>query len=242
VDLTYDNPASRLLNILVDGKKIAADKPCRGAWQQLLGVEEEALLMSRLGKVMELPHQIIALLQEHYPGRTASWQHWNTQVSAGFMQQNLNGQWNTFIGLIDAHSMTYLSMSADLLANRDQVQTIAQDQAEELRRELQEILAEVLKSDLERSLIIYVSRYLRMLITSIDEYKITGALPILDAVDAAVGHTAVDPKYKDFLTSSSIGGRIVTALAATANLVTVVVGLPQLPAGVAAAKHLLGVG
>ncbi|MBB5542819.1 hypothetical protein [Paraburkholderia fungorum] len=117
MDLTYDNPASWLLNILVAGKNIPVDKPCRRAWQQLLGVEEEALLMSRLGKVMELPHQIIALLQGHYPGRAASWQHWHSQVNSGLMQQNLNGQWNSFIGPIDAHSMTYLSMSADLLAN-----------------------------------------------------------------------------------------------------------------------------
>lgn len=241
MELTYDNPASRLLNILVAGKKTPVDKACRAVWQQLLGAENEALLMSRLGKAMELPHQIITSLQEYYPGRTPTWQHWSGQVNRAFMQQNLNGQWTTFISLIDDHSITYLGMSADLLANRDQIGAIAPDQAEELRRDLSAIVNEVLASDLERSLKLYVCRYLRMLITSIEEYKITGALPILDAVDAAVGHTAVDAKYKDFLTSSAIGERIVTLLAASANLVTVVVGLPQLPAGLNAAKHLLGV-
>jgi hypothetical protein len=71
--------------------------------------------MSRLGKVMELPDLIIKDITESYPKQSSTHTHWSTTVNNGFMQQNLNGAWKEFIAHIDSHTISYLSMSADLL-------------------------------------------------------------------------------------------------------------------------------
>ena len=69
-----DNPAARLLKILQDGQKIQVDARCRDVWHKLLDVEtsDAALLMSRLGKVMELPNLIINDIRVNYPNQTVA--------------------------------------------------------------------------------------------------------------------------------------------------------------------------
>jgi hypothetical protein len=56
--LKTDNVAGRLLDILVEGEKIEKNSTSsKEAWSKLLNMKADnpALLISRLGKVMELP-------------------------------------------------------------------------------------------------------------------------------------------------------------------------------------------
>lgn len=61
-----DNPAARLLAILELGIQQDQNIKCRDIWRKLLNVEggDDALLMSRLGKVMELPQQAIQIIKK----------------------------------------------------------------------------------------------------------------------------------------------------------------------------------
>ena len=237
----FDNPAKRLLTLLKQAQGMNPDTPCRTAWHTLLKTgNDEATLMVRLGKVMGLPAEIVQSMQRHYPNDPNSWNHWFSRVNNAFVSQQLAGQWQSFSGQIDEHTITYLGMTATLLGHMEHVAPISNDDAKRFKDELAEILADVLTSDLEPKVKDTVGRHLQRLIVAIDEYSLTGALPILDAVDAAIGHIAIDQQYADTLKNTSIGSRFAEALAAVANVVTVVVGLPQLPAGVDAAKKLLG--
>ena len=91
----------------------------------------------------------------------------------------------------------------------------------------------VLSSEITPDLKKYVIHHLRKILTAIEEYKISGALPILDAVESTIGHAYLDTSYRNFLTSSEVGAKILETLAATANVVTVAVGIPQLAQGFA---------
>ncbi|KVO77097.1 hypothetical protein WJ79_12340 [Burkholderia ubonensis] len=156
------------------------------------------------------------------------------------MTQQLSANWQTFIGSIDDHTLTYLGMTADLLSGKEYVATLPADKVEALRNDVSELLRETRASDLEPKVKDAIARHLQRLLIALEEYSLTGALPVLDAVEAGIGHLAFDSNYKQALSDTDIGQRFVNVLTAAASIVTVVVGLPQLPASFHAAVKLLG--
>ncbi|WP_312147023.1 hypothetical protein [Stutzerimonas kunmingensis] len=229
--MQYDNPAERLLSILTDGKSISGDQSCKRVWEGLLNVpkNEGALLVSRIGKAMSLPQEIIDRTRELYPNRSPTWLHWSNQVNAAFSTQNINGQWQTFIQHIDNHTITYLQMSTDLLESKSSIKPLDLDEIIQISEKVNDLLVDVISSpEIEASIKKYIVHHLRKILISIDEYKITGALPILDAVETTIGHAYLDEGYRNLLKNSEIGARILDTLSATANLVTVAVGIPQI--------------
>lgn len=228
--MEYDNPAARLLAILSEGKKIPIGDPCRTSWARLLETRESdaALLVSRIGKLMGLPQDIIDQTKELYPNQQPTWQHWLSKVNTAFSTQNLTGQWQTFIQHIDDHTITYLTMSASLLESRSSIKKLDISKIVELRETVDRLISSVIESDTEISLKKYVIHHLRQILNAIDEYKITGALPILDAVESTIGHAYLEKGYHSYLTSTEIGRQILDTLGAVANLVTIAVGIPVL--------------
>jgi hypothetical protein len=229
--LHSDNPAARLLKILEDGKKIDPNTKCRKAWHRLLDVEESnpALLMSRLGKLMEQPDLIIRDIKDNYPKQNSSHNHWSSKVNTAFMQQNLNGAWSEFIAHIDAHTIDYLSMSADLLDMKSSTQLMSEADINNIRSKVEELLNEAIDADIDMDFKKYVVRYLRKIVIAIDEYRISGAIPISESIESAFGHTFIDEKYRVNISSTEFGSKFLSALAAVASAVTIAVGLPQLP-------------
>lgn len=71
------------------------------------------------------------------------------------------------------------------------------------------------------------------MIVSIDKYRLTGALPLLDAIDTTIGHAFLENGYKSFLTDTELGKRLLDTLGSMANVVTVAVGIPQLTLAIA---------
>jgi hypothetical protein len=231
--MQYDNPAARLLSVLTDGRNIGPAEPCRKAWAGLLNTQkdDQPLLISRIGKLMSLPQEIIDRTKELYPNQRPTWNHWSSQVNAGFSAQNLNGQWQTFIQHFDDHTLTYLSMSAELLQAKSTIAHVDLDKLIDLRNDINDLLNDVLGSQIAPEFKKYVVHHLRKILISIDEYSITGAIPILDAVESTIGHAYLDKEYRTFLKNTELGAKIMETLAATANIVTVAVGIPQLAYG-----------
>lgn len=228
--MNYDNPAARLLKILEAGRRIGHSEGCKYAWCSLLNItgDNPPLLMSRLGKVMELPQQIRLELQEHYPQHLDIARHWLSQVNHAFIKQELNQTWGTFISHIDVHSTNYLKMTVDLLEHRTNTQAVADDELVESKNKLQEVLDQIINSEIDNEVKKYLSRYIQKIIIAIDEYQITGALPILEGMEVTIGHAAAHQDYKSFLVDSELGKKLLDTLTSMANVVTVAVGIPQL--------------
>ena len=231
--MQYDNPAARFLNILLEGRAFPPEIGCRGVWEKILQTNETSKLMSRLGKVMELPSQIISNLAEGFPSQVGTWSHWENQVNAAFMVQNLNGRWDSFSSHIDEHSITYLRLASDLLQSKANTKLLVDEEITALRTKLQDIYSDIETSSVQEEVRKFILRHLKELINGIDEYKISGALPILDSISAAVGHTVMDVEYKNFLFDTDLGKKILDTLSSAANVVTVAVGLPQLTQAIA---------
>ena len=226
-----DNPAARLLAVLEAGQQKNQNMSCREAWQQILGVEKgrDALLMSRLGKVMELPEQAIQILNRDFPNQTTTFHHWNAKVNHAFSQQNLNAEWKSFQGHIDTHTLSYLRLTADLVQTKMPTKLLAAETTGELRSQVDRLLVEVLEGDFENEIKEYVARYLRHLIIALDEYHISGALPVIETVEGAFGHAFFDDKYREAISGTPIGQEVVNVLSAVASAVTIALGAPQLP-------------
>jgi hypothetical protein len=241
VNEEFDNSAKRLLALLNSGRSIQQTRICRDVWHELLDTgRDEAQLMTRLGKVMALPGEVVAAMSKYYPHQSSVWSHWFAQVNHAFINQQLSGQWASFITAIDVHSFNYLSMTADMLANRETVKTIDPNKLTELRDQLAEFVSEILKSDIDVGVKDTLARHVQRLIVALDEYRFTGTMPILDAVDAAIGHVMRDLQYSSTLKSSEFGARFINLLSVASSMVTVVQGYPQLAAGFDAAKKALG--
>jgi len=227
--MEYDNPAARLLSLLEKCKQKPGHMACKQAWREILDTgKDAALLMSRLGKVMELSQVTIEALRESFPNRETTWSHWNSQVNSAFMNQNLSATWDTFINHIDHHTIVYLQLSSDLLQGKSTTKLLENEKLNELRDELTELCDSVINSSLSSEIKKYITRALRKLVTNIDEYRLTGALPLLEAVEGMVGHACVDVEYKEFMQTNELGRKLLVTLGAIADAVTVAIGIPQL--------------
>lgn len=225
-----DNPASRLLDILRKGKEFSGSQKCRFVWYRLLDVEDgdDSLLMSRLGKVMELPEQIIQKIDKEFPDQSETYLHWSARVNKAFFQQNLNGEWKVFNDLIDPHTLNYLSLSANLIQVKSPSSPLDTATIEDLSARIQELQESLLEGDFDDEFREYLYRALMKINVAIQEYRISGALPVMDAVESAFGHAIMDGKFREQL-QTDFGRRVVSVLSAVASSVTIALGLPQLP-------------
>lgn len=226
-----DNPAARLLVILEEGKNHASHANCRSVWKKLLQLEAEpdSVLMSRLGKVMELPDQIITILKKDFPNQSSTTSHWSNQVNNAFSQQNLNGQWAEFSTHIDVHTIMYLRLSADLIQTKSPTNLIDPLEVKELREKVSELLAELLESDFNPEFKEYLARCLQKMLMAIDEYRISGALPIMDTIEGAFGHAFFNAGYKQDLSNTKFGSKVFSVLSSVADTMTLALGVPMLP-------------
>jgi hypothetical protein len=228
--MLHDNPAERLRVILERGRAISGDQPCRSVWEQLLSVKpgESDELYAKLGKVMALPRETMVLLKTNFPRQVAGAEFWRAQVDAGFTNQNLAGQWATFIGQINAYSITQLGLTADLIQQRVATALVPDQDLERVLKEIHELIAAVDQSDLGTSLKNYLARELAELQQALRDYMVSGAVPILKQAESMVGHVLVDPEYKSFLTNHDLGKRLLDNLNAAAAVLTVALQLPQI--------------
>jgi hypothetical protein len=223
--ITPDNPAARLLAILKEGKTKDIKAPSRKIWHELLQVPEgdHVLLMTRLARVMSLPTEIAVEVLENHPDETQTVSHWKGQITNAFLHLNLNSPWESFINAID-----HLNITAKLLHHVARIKPADTAALIHARDKIQDLLSEINSSDIDGEIKITVTRYLINLINTIDEYFITGALPILDASNVMLGNLVVDPKYREFIKSNSLGQKVLSTVSLAANAVTIAVSLPQL--------------
>jgi len=236
--IIIENPAARLLEILEKGQSIKKETGCYIAWIQILELrkDDQILLMSRLAKVMNLPNQIVELLNLLNASEKVKKanQHWINKVNQGFINQVLSSKWETFINQIDMHTFDSLVMTSEFLATKSTIQEDNPQKLSEVRLSFQSLLDSILSNEkLDKDIKLYLIRTLQRIIVSIDEYFISGYIPIVDAIETAIGHLAVDSKteekkvYQAFYETGVIK-ELFTALNIISAMVTLETGMPQI--------------
>ncbi|ELK2038029.1 hypothetical protein RUX70_004110 [Vibrio vulnificus] len=225
--MTNDNPAARLLAILNEGKKINSQTAAKSTWKEILKVpnpnspQSEAVLMAKLGQFMVLPYETKQLVEQYYPAQSNDINHAVTQIQHALTHQNLSDKWQTFIGKIDSHTMSTLSMTSALLDHSLNTKLIEDDKLDELKEKISSLLNEVMDTDLPAEFKKFITHYLRKIRNAIEDYFVSGAIPILDALEATLGHAVLDPEFRDNLVKTPAGNKIRDTLSDLANVVAV---------------------
>lgn len=228
--MTYDNPAARLKAILDTGLNADKNQPCFIIWCNIFNISpnDHGEMFCRIGKVMELPHEIISLLKIHYPHQVESSTLWRSQIESAFVNQQIGGKWESFINQINQHCTAHLGLIADILHNKLNSELTPDEKIADLIDKINILIAEIEKSELEKNLKIYLIRELSALLQMLREYKITGNEPVLKQVDAIIIHARRDENYLAFLKDHEIGQRVLDNLNAIAATLTIYLGMPQL--------------
>ncbi|MEI6706132.1 MAG: hypothetical protein WCK96_03235 [Methylococcales bacterium] len=239
--ILIENPAARLLAILEKGKTIPPNETCENAWIKILETQRStnSLFFTRLAKVMELTNQSSKLLEnldltEKFKRAN---QHWVNQVNAAFVNQKLNGQWETFIKYIDDRTIDGLTTATEhfemkLAINLNVPQ--AQEKLSEIKSTFQTLLDDILKNEeIDKEVKRYLVRSLQRVIVAIEEHFISGYTPIIEAIETTIGYAVVDSKTpeKKVVTAFYETGmfeKFFTALNIISALVTLRTGIPQL--------------
>ncbi len=227
--MTYNNAASRLRDLLIKAKEIDRNISNKQAWDLLLQTNNNrALLLSRMGKFISLPEIISTTISNNVDTNTEVFKHIEDQVYKAFTSQVFNDIWAHFTNHIDDHTLNYLGLASSLLETQTKTKKLESEELEEIRDSFVKLLDTVRNSEISPKLKSYIATQLHNLISSVDDYFITGAEPILNQVETTVGHAFVDPEYKSFLRDDELGRSVLECLSAAANLVTVAIGVPQI--------------
>lgn len=222
-----DNPAARLLEILKKGKEHDGGYGAKSIWSTILSIEEddsvtaESLLMAKLGQVMLLPHETQILVSRYYPELSIDLIHAMSKLQSAFTGQNLSGTWSSFINHIDVHCLSTLSLTASLLDNKLETNIINNNDIEAFRVRVQTLISDALNIELDKDFKKFIVHYLQKILTALNDYLISGAQPILDALEATLGHAVLDPKFKEHLKENGFGKNVREFISDLANVVTV---------------------
>jgi hypothetical protein len=227
--MAHDNAASRLLDLLIRAKEIDPNTASIHAWEKLLAVKKNpALLLSRMGKMIALPQQISTTLSNSVETSPGVVLHISNQFYSAFTSHKFGDKWEVFVNRIDDHITNYLALASTLLETQVKTKRLEEDELQSLRNGFGQLLEKVRASDLPPKLKSYVVLQLHDLLATLDDYFITGAEPIMERIEATIGHACIDAEYKGFLRDHELGKSLFESLGAAANLVTVAVGIPQL--------------
>lgn len=238
-----DNPAQRLHAILVKCQGINAKTTCRGAWQTVLGTDDEADLLDRIAKLLQLTVEVENVVECAYPKHTNHARVLRLQVHEGISRQSMNGEWQAFLGNISVNSVTHLELIADLLNERPHLRAVESESLIEQRDVLIELGKQISQAtDVDAGVKLTILKHLERLISAINEYFITGTFPVLDATKAAMADIVFDDRYATALKSTESGKKFAGVLSTLASWTTVATGVAQLVEPVTKIFHMLSGG
>jgi len=230
--MKLDNPAERLHTLLLAGKSIHKNTEARVAWRSLLNLNEneiEYVLILRIGSVMALPSQVMEIMSNNFTSDRWKTSHWLKVMETAFSKNNLNSNWSNFIDLIDDRTLTELGMLSTIIETKGHVETIDRETLENFKSQINSIKNEVINNEsIDENLKKTIAKYLKKIIDAIDNYQISGVEPIMEAIEAAIGHTAIDEDYRNALKSEGLGKKLGDVLGAIANSITIAEGLAPL--------------
>lgn len=230
--MVINNPAARLLSILEKGKELNPEMNCRKAWCSLLsvGINDKAILMGRLGKVMSLSTEILARLENIDGIKVERYIHWQTPLDSAFSQNNLQGKWNEFNKFIDAHVINYLSMTSDLLSLKAPDPTISSASLESILSNSRSLIEEVKASEIPPKIKDFMIKQLYKVCMAVEEYEINGAEAISSAVESAFGYGLLNGEAVELTKTNSTSKRFWQKMANIALVVSISTGVQQLAA------------
>ena len=226
----YENPATRLVELLERAKSIPVHVPFLEGLSELFETSNDYdKTIVRFAKFIVLSEEVVTTLNTLFTDGGTQHEYWQPRLKSILESMSLNSTWGGFSNGIDQNMIVLVKVSETLINTKIKATTAESHNLKNIKQDFESLLVEIMDSDeINIQLKIFVTRKIREIITSIEEYQLTGVSPILDAIDSSIGHCITNPEYKEFVNNSSLGKRLAENLGAAANAITVITGLPQL--------------
>ena len=171
-----NNPAGRLHQILINGKKLNNPSDIKSEWCKLLKVpnDDNELLYRRLSQVIALPNQtqtkILSLPRvDHNRYLT-----WVPQVNKIFGDIYLRSPWDNFINQFTPEIMLGIDHCSEMLSRELPEKNVVPEDLESLSSKIDDLIKEVRDSEIDNSLKEFALNHLLKIIHAIKEYQILG--------------------------------------------------------------------
>jgi hypothetical protein len=204
-----DNPASRLLNILQEGKKIGSNMGSKLAWSKLLNIpdKDSLALMQGIASIISLVQELSETVLELAPEVADDLKPSIAKVEKAIANHEFHQNWHTFIGGIDDTVLNMLSIVASLLDKDLSIEKLDLDLLDKYKTDIQSLLNEILNPDtsLSAEFKSTMKYHLQQIIENIDNYFINGRLPIHRSIQFLASEIYWNEQCKDEIVNTDTG-------------------------------------
>ncbi|CNG29290.1 Uncharacterised protein [Yersinia enterocolitica] len=225
-----DNPAARLHQILLDGSRQDNGRACRDIWFDLLKISErtDINLLRAVANTAELADKIIYIRDDVLKTTRAKSTHWHTQVNKAFSIQSLKSDWGSFNKSIDSLVISELDMLAMIFEQANAEENLDEEKLAEFKVRIINLREEIIGSELDQGVEYALLALLKKALEAIEMYQVTGAGPIMEAVEASIGKVMFDQNLQEEIKSGTIGKQFGALMGGLANFVTIAQGVKEL--------------
>jgi hypothetical protein len=218
----YDNPASRLYNLLVAARELDDNISTRIAWTKLLGEQESAdaaVILQGFGRVLllcaETRKTIEGLPKDADPEATLS--HFK-DVEALFFSLNLDKPWSGFKGQISSLMLYSLQMCSKEITRAGMDLKVSQEELDKLLKEVQKLIQHIAASKLDPRFSEFLLKHLGLIEYAILHYRISGVDELVEALERAVGAIILQPDAQAAIKKTEEGKTFLKILADTSTI------------------------
>lgn len=221
-----DNPAARVLKVLRKIEAIPASLPCKGAWSSALGTPDgdDSALLIKLGLFMAIPAEAVKIMNEKFPALQSQTDAWHDRFMLGMVNQNLSALLSTFKSHYSAGHNDFLEVMNHMIGTAC-YDEVPEEKISESREKLSELIESVLNSDLEDKVKIYVVKSIRRIISALEDYELTGSIPVIESIEIMAGHVFTNEQFRTSM-NSDIGNKIFGVIGAIADAMAIASGAP----------------
>lgn|GEM_PF-2196608 len=225
VIMASENPASRLnavLQVIISAK---GSSSARHVWADALQIDsaDQAKLMIGIGETIKAATEVAALMNEKIPAIKSQTDEWLGWINTAFFSQAINAHIDTFKQHYPVQASYYLQMAADLLEPMS-AKPMPLEQLQKFKDALYQVKEDVLASGLEPKVVEYLVKSIQKILTALDQYVISGSVPVIDSIELLVGHAFVDRDYGDAL-RTSVGQKVMNVVGLIANAMAITAGV-----------------
>jgi len=181
-----------------------------------------------LGQVLSLPVQVKQEIERQQDIDYDIYLKWMPSVQEAFNTLNLSGNIASFHNPISEVTLHGLEFCADLLSRQAPEKELPRDQLSQLDQKVTELIDEILAAEIDPYLKRYMLDKLNLVLQAIQEYKISGIVPLVKAFEATVGSVVVDRDIYEKTKKTKTGSKFWSVMAHVAIVVNIVVGAIQI--------------
>ncbi|WP_070095963.1 hypothetical protein [Pseudomonas sp. NBRC 111139] len=224
--MTNDNPASRLLAILESIHDTPPNTPCKNAWCSALGIDDgnDSDLMIRLSQLMGTSVEAVLLMNERFPALKPQTSQWHVHLVTALTSQQLGSNINTFVNGYPRKHNDFLKVMDQMIGISAPTE-IDTSLINEFRASISKLINETLESDLEDKVKNYLAKALRKILSALDDYRLTGIIPVVESIELVAGHMFTDSKFRASM-NSEFGNKLFSVIGAIADSIAIATGAP----------------